>query len=203
MEATNERTRSGTLSERVLGLTWDTMDLGDGLVAVPDRARALEFVQGHYARIFGHDKRSTHFYDEPSTPAKKRFIDEMDVYTFCRGDSVIGISMGHPADWSTYYFRTIAVLPEEQSRGVSRTFLRRALSRLSEAGVRRAEGECNPTNVPMQRFLASEGFLVTGSVASERWGLVLRLTKFLDPDAQAAFARAFSNMSTTDNPRRT
>jgi hypothetical protein len=42
---------------------------------------------------------------------------------------------------------------------------------------------------------------VTGSVTSERWGVVLRYTKFLSKDASDAFMRQYTAMPFSKRPQ--
>jgi Acetyltransferase (GNAT) family len=105
-----------------------------------------------------------------------------------------GVVMGHPTDWTSYYVRSAAVLPAFRDRRVLTQFGERLFDPLRAAGVERIEAETSPANVPMGRLLTGQGYMVTGSVTSERWGVVLRYTKFLAPEAQAAFMRQYTAM---------
>ncbi len=193
---TSTRTHVRTLTERVLGFEWQTIDLGDDVVAIAhDRARALGFVERNYAQIFGTTKATARFLVEPLGDAKRRFTEEMDVHVLLQREEALGVAMGHLTDWSTYYWRTLAFLPEKQSHGVGRRFIQRVCDQLRDAGVRRVEAECLPTNAAIQHCLAAAGFVATGAVASERWGFLLRMTKFLDEEAKAAFLDLYSPMT--------
>lgn len=190
------------MSRRLLGLSWEPMQLGD-VEAVPDaREEALRFVSAHYAQIFGHPGEHGAYLPEGMTPAKARFLEEMDVFTFRKSGVVVGISMSHPTDWTSYYFRSFALLPEARERGVLPSFLQRCYPTLAAHGVARVEAECLPTNAAIVRVLGAEGWIPTGSVASERWGYLVRLTRHLAPEAREAFRQVFAPMP-TPTPRRT
>jgi hypothetical protein len=83
-------------------------------------------------------------------------------------------------------------------------FLERIDQPLRGVGVERVEAECSPANVPVVRLLTSQGYVATASVSSERWGLMLRYTKFLSADAASAFMRQYTAMPISkrrhDNP---
>lgn len=190
-----------SLSERILGIEWPIMDLGEFRAVPHDHERSSEFVRRHYADIFSQPE--SRFLIEENSESKARFVREMDVYSFESEGEIVGVSYAHPSDWSSYYFRSFALRPDAQARGIPMKFMRAACGRLREAGVRRAEAECLPTNAAMQRTLAAGGFVVTGSVASERWGFVLRLTKFLDDEAHDRFVDLFSPMPRNAHRRRT
>lgn len=185
------RAPRSTLSQRLFGIVWEPVDL-EGVVATPyDDGDALAFVSAHYPRIFGGDHAGT-LLVEATSEAKRRFVDEMDVFTFRRFDDVIGIWMGHPMDWSSYYLRTIAVLEHERARGVAGRFFEHLCIRLRAAGVQRLEVDVQPTNGPMVHALQSRGFVTTGTMATERWGLHTRMTLYLSEAARGAFVSTFA-----------
>lgn len=179
------------------------MDL-DGIVcAIEDRETVLAFVAEHYSKIFGAGGAAGRFHEEGSSPAKDRFTDEMDTFALRDQGRMVGAVMCHPTDWSSYYIRSFALLPEAQARGVGSRFLQIAAPILRDAGVARFEAECAPGNAPSLTALLKAGFIVTGTVMSERWGYLLRLTRFLDEDALDAFHTQFSSMHISNHPRRT
>jgi len=152
---------------------------------------ALAFTRDHYARIFGAVPNDARFLSEPMTPAKARFLAESDRFAFRDGGEMIGLLVGNPIDWSTYYWRSVAFLPEQQGRGLLAAALEHTDAILRDAGVMRVEGEAAPTNYRQVRLLLRLGYCVTGTTNSERWGTMLRLTKFLRADAEERFAAQF------------
>lgn len=195
MRSTPER-RSGelrpTLTNRLFGLVWEPVDL-EGVVASPYEGRdALAFVEEHYPRIFGGADRNGTLLTEPTSEAKRRFVDEMDVFTFRQSGNLIGISMTHPTDWSSYYFRSFALLEAARSHGLARRFFHYLRPRLRAVGVQRIEAEVQASNAHMMHVIAAEGFVVTGTIASERWGLIVRMTHHLTEAAQNAFVSTYA-----------
>lgn len=182
-------------SRRILGIDWRDhlpFTLAGGVeVHLATLDEALAFTRAHYADIFGSNVTDTRFLTETSSPAKLRFLAEADRFVFRDGGEAIGLLVGHPTDWSTYYWRTVAFLPEYQGRGLLAAVLERTDRVMCEAGVARVEGEAAPTNYRQIRLLARLGYCVTGTVNSERWGTMLRLTKFLATDAEQAFVMQF------------
>ena len=192
-----------SLSQRILGVRWDDhapFRLGNGVgggvrggveVEPVSLEVALAFTRDHYARIFDSSPGDTRFLSEPMTAAKARFLAESDRFAFREGGEVIGLLVGNPVDWSTYYWRSVAFLPEHQGRGLLAAALEHTDEILREAGVVRVEGEAAPTNYRQVRLLMRLGYCVTGTTNSERWGTMLRLTKYLRADAGELFARQF------------
>jgi hypothetical protein len=181
-----------TLSSRYWNLDWSDVlpwRIGDVTVESGTFADAVSFTNEHYARIFQSAESS--FLSQPMTDAKRRFSEEMDVLLFRAGPKVVGLLLGHPSDWSTYYMRSVALLPDYRGRAILTKVMERTYGPLERAGVERIEGECAPSNVPMMRMLVGQGFVLTSTATSERWGLVARFTKFLSGESQRVFSRQF------------
>lgn len=185
-----------TLSWCVWRLDWASLwplQLSGGLRAGPiDADEALAFVAAHYAEVFQADTADRRFLPDPMTDAKRRFFAASDRIAFFDGDRVVGLLVGNPVDWSTYYWRTVALLPAYQGRGLLAQVLRHTDALMRAHGVVRVEGECAPTNYRQLRLLLRLGYVVTSTVTSERWGALLRLTRFLNEEAEEAFAERFS-----------
>lgn len=115
----------------------------------------------------------------------------MDVFLYGAPEGVVGVIMGHPTDWSTYYIRSAAFLPAYRNRHFGTSFLDIVYEPLRQVGCERVEVETSPANMPMVRIMSGQGFFVTSTVSSERWGYLLRFTKFLTPEAEIAFRRQY------------
>jgi hypothetical protein len=167
--------------------------LDDGLSAeLGSFEKAQPFIQEHYGHIFGGDE--TPFFHEPMTEAKRRFFSEMDFFLFRADRKTVGVLMAHPSDWSTYYVRSTAILEEYRRRGFMRSFLVPFWAALRAAGVARVETEASVVNVPVIALQLKEGFVITSHESSERWGAMVRLTKFLSPHPDRVFRRQFCCM---------
>lgn len=154
----------------------------------------LEDVLPDVARIFGESfEAGEQWLHEPMTEAKRRFGEEMDVFVFRRGEAIVGVLIGHPTDWSTYYWRSAAFLPEYRGQHLLSRTVERAFALLRDAGVKRTEFETSAANHVMVRHFSAHGFVVTSTLTSERWGVMLRFTKFLDDEAARIYARQFLN----------
>lgn len=152
---------------------------------------ALAFTKVNYARIFGMDPADQRFFVDAQTPARMRFLAASDRFLFREAGETIGLLIGNPVDWSTYYWRSVAFLPEHQGRGFLAAALEHTDAVMRAAGIVRVEGEAAPNNYKQVRLLLRLGYCVTGSVNSERWGTLLRLTKYLDTSAEDKFVTQF------------
>jgi hypothetical protein len=190
--AAASRGPSGTLSMRLWGLDWSKVlpwSFDGATLESGTFDDAFPFMEEHYARIFGVEPER--FFVEGMTDAKRRFGDEQDVFVFRKEGKTIGVATGHPTDWSTYYIRTFALLPEYRELGWCHDWIRAIAEPLRKAGCDRWEADCSPANAAVMGLLTRNGHLITGHLTSERWGQMVRFTKFLRPDVEKAFRRQF------------
>ncbi len=190
------RTTSPNLSRLFWGVDWaESLPLALTRDGIELRAshihRALPFVGAHYAEIFAQDEERARFFHEPFDEAKIRYYEASDVFELVQHGATIGVMIGAPTDWSTYYVRTMGVLQPYQGRQLPRLVLPFMFRRLAAAGVRRFEVETSAANLAVVLFLTRMRFNVTGQVLSERWGALLRMTKFLDEGAEDVFLDKF------------
>jgi hypothetical protein len=201
LQRAETRAPANNLSWRVLRLDWSCVlpwQFEGVTVELGTFGDACDFMREHYLSIFG--RQADRFLTEEMSPAKRRFGDEMDTLLFRADGRTVGLLLGHPIDWSTYYMRSVALLPNWRDRSLLATVLHRTYGPLADAGIDRIEGECSPTNHPMMRTLTREGWCVTSTSASERWGVTVHLTKFLRAEAEEVFARQFCTVRAGQRP---
>jgi hypothetical protein len=189
------RPQSPSLSQRLWGLDWESVlpwQIDDVVVELGSLEEALPFMRDHYTEIFSlGDGR---FYGEMMSEAKRRFFAEMDIFVLRVATETVGLIMGHPTDWSTYYLRSGALLAEYRARAVMPRLMEHVYGPLRDAGVERIETDASPSNQPVIRLHLSQGAMVTATGNSERWGAFVRFTKFLNEEPQDVFARQFCAM---------
>lgn len=189
--------RPTPLSKRLWNIDWERelpWRAGDLTIEFGSAEAARPFIEEHLAAM--HSPTDNRFFVEPMSDAKRAFMLEMDFFLFRDGDKTVGLSAAHPTDWSTYYFRTIGLLPEYRERGLLNAFRDGLDPVLSRAGVARREVQTSPANVPMNRFFFSDGSIVTSMTTSERFGVMLTYTHFLSAEAKNVFARQYVNVPT-------
>jgi ribosomal protein S18 acetylase RimI-like enzyme len=172
---------------------WLPRDLTDDGIELQesDIDSALPFIEAHYAEIFEQEAERGRFFHEPFDGAKRRYYKTADVFEIKQSGCTVGLLIGAPTDWSTYYVRTIGVLRAYQGRQLPRLILPFLFDRLAEAGVRRFEAETSPSNLASVLNLTRLRFNLTGTVLTERWGALLRFTKFVDSNAEGVFLDKF------------
>jgi len=187
---------SKRLSERLWNLRWeDLLPLqltADGVTAEwSSLDEAQPFIEAHYPTIF-EETGTRRFRTRTSTEAKLQYFREFgDFIEFRHEQRTVGLLIGNPQDWSTYYFRSIALIKEYRGRGILESIVSWMCTQLQAAGVERAEGNTSPVNAVMVHLLNRLGFRVTGNTLDDRWGAMMQLTKFLDEESEAIFFRQF------------
>jgi ribosomal protein S18 acetylase RimI-like enzyme len=184
------------LSEVMWDLDWSRLlplDVGDGvLVTASSLEEALPFIQAHYAEIFEECPDDHRFWREPMSPARVRYYQRVgDFFEFRRHQQTVGLMIGTPVDWSTYYVRSSAVLKAYQGLHLVQRLFRALSGWLEAAGVTRVETDTAPSNLASIQILTRARFNFTGTVLSERWGVNVRFTKFLDQAAENVFLRQY------------
>jgi len=151
---------------------------------------AAPFIETHYAAIFGSSEESR-FFAEPFAGAKTKFFEASDAFIFRDNGKTIGIYTANPQDWSTYYTRTAALLPEYRSRHLVSRFMEKIYEPLQKAGVNRVEGHVSPTNAPMVKLHMNLGYVATSMLNTDRWGTIILFTKYLNRESESVFERQY------------
>jgi hypothetical protein len=177
------------------GIDWDALlplrVTSDVVARRSSYEECLPFVRDHYAAIFQEDAASP-FSTSRHTPAKERYYRlSGDFFEFVAADRTVGLLVCTPVDWSSYYVRSAAVLPEYSGRKLIQRFLPSLFEALARAGVERVEADTSPSNMATMHLLTRLRFNVTGTVLTERWGAHVHFTRFLDEASEHVFLRQF------------
>ena len=183
------------MSRALWGIDWNSMPpmpLGEGLVAkAVSYDEIVPFMQKNMKVIYEESADSPFLMNE-AHPAKENFFRHLaDVFGFYFQGELIGFFIGHPTDWSTYYFRNCSVLPQFQNLGLLQAFGMAMGPTLIKAGVERVYTEISPSNLRNIHLSNKYQFNVTGYRVCERFGLVLQFTKFISPKHEAVFLKQF------------
>lgn len=191
VEATVAVSRGGTVSERIYGLNWRKhfpLDLGGGLsVDAAPAEEGLAFMRRNFAEIY-RDSPPGAFLTEEYNDNKLRYYREAgDFFLFREGAKPVGIFVGTPVDWSTYFFRNCSILPEYQGKKIYQKLLVHLLKVLPHYGIDRVEGDVSPANLGHIHILNKLQFNIAGLRMTERWGSLLHFTKYLSPKHEQVF----------------
>ena len=152
--------------------------------------RSLPFITANYGAIFEDDPGSP-FVTKVSDAKARYYREAGDFFEFVHRGRTVGLLVGTPVDWSTYYVRSAAALPEYQGRKIVQRFFPFLFEQLKAAGVERVEADTSPANMATLHLLTRLRFNVTGTVLSERWGAHVHFTKFLDEGSEGVFLNQF------------
>jgi hypothetical protein len=184
------------LSEQFWGIRWSqTLPrrmTDDGVfVEWSSFDRALPFIDESYAEIFEVPPAHTAPVLNTSHAKARYYRAAGDFFEFRHEARTVGLLVGTPVDWSTYYVRSAAALPAYQGRKLIQRFLPVVFAELAAAGVERVEADTSPANMATMHLLTRLRFNVTGTVLTERWGAHVHFTKFLNEDLERAFLDQF------------
>jgi hypothetical protein len=191
---------SATLSARLWGLDLNkglprTLT-SDGVQATPgEHARVRDFLATEFPAF-----REEELGAAPSArmlDAKRWYLNNAcDVVELRHDDRTVGVLIGAPEDWSSYYVRIFAIIQAYQRPALRRRFVRECLFEpLIAHQVERIVADTSPMNIGMAVVFNELHFHVTGHQLSDRWGPLVRYTKFLDPACEVAFQRRFAGIA--------
>jgi Acetyltransferase (GNAT) family len=181
------------LSETLWGLDFRAhlpMTVAHGVtVHASSFEKSLPFIHANYARIFCEDAASP-FAAAGVSEAKVRYYRVAgDFFEFKSEGDTVALLVGTPVDWSTYYIRSAAALPEFQGKKLVQRFLPVLFELLRQVGVERVEADTSPSNMATLHLLTRLRFNPTGTVLSDRFGALVHFTRFLEPDSEDVFVR--------------
>jgi ribosomal protein S18 acetylase RimI-like enzyme len=195
MESTIE---GSSLSLALLGVKWQeyfplTVPETSLKITTCQYAVAEEFLTCNWNRIYRQDSTDRRFLSETAHLSRRRAYYRIagDFFSFLDGEKCVGIFIGTPIDWSSYYFRNCSILPEYQGLGLYQTLLKHLLSVLKLCGVDRVEGDVAPTNLGHVHILNRLGFVVSGLNLTDRWGSLLHFTRFMNEESSQIFLGQF------------
>jgi ribosomal protein S18 acetylase RimI-like enzyme len=194
-EPASERVPRETLSKTLWGIDWSEhlpLRIRDDIVAHASTfEQSLPFVRDNYRAIFHEDAQSPFSTTRVNAKKERYYRLAGDFFEFKDGDKTVGLLVGTPVDWSTYYIRSAAVLPEYSGRGILQRYMPAFFSVLRAAGIERVEADTQPSNLATMHILTRLSFNVTGTSLSERWGAQVHLTRFLDEGCEDVFLKQF------------
>ncbi|MEO5970211.1 MAG: GNAT family N-acetyltransferase [Bdellovibrionia bacterium] len=190
-------TRRTSLLTKLFKVEWDkhfpfNIPDCDCTIAYIGPELAFQFIRESYGEIFELELWKNPFLAEQQTEAKLQYYRECgDFFMIYKKSQPIGIFIGTLTDWSSYYFRSAAVLPQHQGNGAIARLLPYLTKILTDSGIARIESDASVSNFTSIQILLRARFKVTGMQLSERWGALLHFTKFLSPSSEKIFVGQF------------
>jgi ribosomal protein S18 acetylase RimI-like enzyme len=154
--------------------------------------RAFSFIGKNFAIMFEENSEHSPFLPQKVSEPRIRYYEQVaDIFEFKQKDKSVGFLICTPGDWSTYYIRFVAILPEYRGRGLFQRFLPHLFEILRGVGMERVEAETSPANLAFVHLMTKFAFNVTGTTLTERWGALVRFTKFLDARSEEVFLHQY------------
>lgn len=184
-----------TVSRKLWDLDWNArlpMNLGTDCTLRVARPGEIEnFAASHFENVYG-PATDKDWLIRRNHPSRTYFYEALaDCFILeCHGQA-IGILVFNATDWSSYYLRNITILPEYQGRGIYKAVLRKVIEILRTLPIERLEVEVAVINRAALKVLANQGFILTGTTISERWGHLCRYTYFLNAENEHVFSKQF------------
>ncbi|HET9237171.1 MAG TPA: GNAT family N-acetyltransferase [Oligoflexus sp.] len=193
-------------AQKVWGLDW-SQHFPKTLTAsiTVDRITAQEawpLVDKLFPEVYQRDDTAQRFAENGGADPKKRYYEALgDFFVFedqAQKNRVMGLAVGTLLDWSSYNFRNIAVHPDYQNLGLYPLFFDYLATVMKAHGVRRIEGDVAPSNQHHLHVLNKMGCVVSSLGYSERWGVLLHMTRYLHEADREQCARLFSMTASSD-----
>jgi len=186
-----------TLSAAIWNLNWAEhlpLTLADDSVTVEhgDFNDVMPFIVENAAAMFEEDPALSPFLPGCATDAKAQYYRRCaDCFEFKDRGHSVGVMICTPTDWSTYYIRFSATLPAYRGRRLVQRFFPTFFHILKAAGVERVEADTSPSNLAVVHIMNRFKFNITGTLLSERWGALVRFSKFLHEPSEDVFLRQY------------
>jgi N-acetylglutamate synthase-like GNAT family acetyltransferase len=195
-DSAEQGSSASPLSQVLWGFSWSDIlpyRIGsEGVVAIGSTFdRALPFIHSHYAEIFHEDPTVSPFVTKVNAARQRYYRAAGDFFEFVHEGRTVGLLIGTPIDWGSYYIRSAAVLPSYQGKKIIQRFFPVLFAQLKRAGVERVEADTSPSNMATMHLLTRLRFNMTGTMLSERWGAHVHFTKFLDEASEGVFLEQF------------
>lgn len=104
----------------------------------------------------------------------------------------VGFSLGKVVNEQTFFMEWSGILPAYRRRGLYSQFLEVLIPYLKALGLERITSNHMGNNRPVLIAKLKAGFIITGTTLDERHGMLVWLARFLEPERERGFERAFS-----------
>lgn len=180
------------LSEILYGIDWGErlpVQFGDYDLRKGSAKSLFEFTEQNQSVVVGEETFPS--YKESIERKIKYYEFCSDVFDFYLGDEIIGVVVGNPYDWCSYYLRYILIKKEHQGHNLQNQWVRFMVEQLSRYNVERIEVDFSPAHTAQLLHYQRMGFYFVGSTLSERWGSILRYVKFINPQRRDKYLDQF------------
>ncbi|MBF0313738.1 MAG: GNAT family N-acetyltransferase [Oligoflexia bacterium] len=148
---------------------------------------ALAFLKRSQQNAIGNN----FFYNSSNEYKSDYYKYVIDHFVFTYRDEIIGYLSGNVYDWGSYYLRYCLIEKAHRGKNLFEAAAKRVIEILEQHQVERIEAHISVNNQKQMIRLCRMGFSVSGTVATDRWGVLTSLTKFNNNKANEVFNTQF------------
>lgn len=192
------KTQEQRLSLTVWGLDWEKhlpMSLGDYTLEASTFEEFVAIKNRPNSFIISSENSNDQFLKESLNISKEEYLRKFSDFFVIRSlqtQEVCGVIVCDVMDWSSYYLRFIYIDPKHRSHNLTIQFVAAVESVLKNYSLDKIVCEVSSGNLPQVARMSQQGYICTGNSLSERFGSLLRLTKFLKSDSLEIFNTQFT-----------
>lgn len=184
-----------SLSSRFWGIDWTEalpVSMAGGKITVQNcnYSDIQAFLSESSSRVDGPELARLKLQSEERTLFYSHYSD---LISFQAEGKTVGVFIANASDWSTYYIRYAAILPEWRGHSLYRDMLLLITRLVEDLSVERIEMDVSPSNTRNIQIITDLGFVIAGTWMSDRWGGLLRCVKYLNQDSGNQFISRFCN----------
>lgn len=186
-----------TLSTKLWSIAWDELlpyqfQGTDCYFDLSSFEELKDFLGTNAKSLFTDNEMTQRFLGNEPSPLKNKFYNEFaDVFAYKVNEKIVGVFVANVLDWSSYYFRYTNIHPDYRGHQFTERSIKFLIQILKDHGVQRICLDVSPSNTEQVQRLSKLGFFISGNTFSERWGVNIAMTKYLDPKYEQVFFDQF------------
>lgn len=186
------------LSELIWGVNWKnylpcSLGSSDYKLVFTDSKEFFKLKKSELSFLITSEETTDQFLKEINKVEKNNYLENVsDFFIIKKNQVIVGLVICELMDWSTYYLRYIFLDPNHRGQELTKSFVIFIEKILSNFNVDKLVCEISPINSAQIIRMSELGFICTGNTLSERFGTLIKFTKFLKPDPLKVFGQQFT-----------
>lgn len=187
-----------SLSSRVWGIDWNNhfpLSIGRYTVELSSFEEFLKTKNHPGSFLVTSDNCHDHFIKDKNSQAKANYLNHAcEYFAFKMNGVIVGFFMGEVMDWSTYYIRYIIIAKNHRSNNLTTLFFQELEKIMSEYELDKICLDVSSAHVSHVSRMSQIGYVCNGNMLSERFGSIIRLTKYIKEESWTVFNKSFTQM---------
>ncbi len=190
------------ISQVIWGIIWEEyfpLKIGDYSIEVSSQKEFNEIKNASESFIVSSENSNDTFIKELSSVAKFKYLEmASDFFKFKYKNEIVGVVVCEAGDWSSYYLRYIYIDKNHRSNKLTIEFVNAIESVLRNYKVDKVICDVSTGNLSQLSRMSDLSFICTGNMLSERFGAMIKMTKFLDEKSLHVFTSHFNQSFKTN-----